>query len=86
MREIGGAAGVAAVSTALASQAGLGGFHAGFVVIAVAAALGATTAWVAFERGTRTTEPPQPEVSDAPAPVIVTVIGAKHEVEQPVTR
>jgi EmrB/QacA subfamily drug resistance transporter len=70
MREIGGAAGVAAVSTALASQAGLDGFHAGFVVIAVAAAVGAVTAWVAFDRGTRTTESPQPDVTDTPAPVL----------------
>ena len=34
MREIGGAAGVAAVATALVSRAGLDGFHAGFVLIA----------------------------------------------------
>ena len=50
MREIGGAAGVAAVSTALVSQAGLDGFHAGFVLIAVVAALGAVTASAVFPR------------------------------------
>ena len=50
MREVGGAAGVAAVSTALVSQAGLDGFRAAFVVIAVAAAVGAVTAAVAFPR------------------------------------
>lgn len=44
MREIGGAAGVAAVSTVLVSQTGLDGFHAAFGVIAVAAALGVLTA------------------------------------------
>ena len=52
MREIGGAAGVAAVSTALVSQAGLDGFRAAFVVICVAAALGAVTAAVVFPRRT----------------------------------
>ena len=49
MREVGGAAGVAAVSTVLLSDAGISGFHAAFVVIAIAAALGAVTAAVAFE-------------------------------------
>jgi EmrB/QacA subfamily drug resistance transporter len=53
MREIGGAAGVAAVSTALVSQAGLDGFRTAFVVICVAAAIGALTAGVAFPRQTR---------------------------------
>jgi EmrB/QacA subfamily drug resistance transporter len=48
MREIGGAAGVAAVSTALVSRAGLDGFRAAFVVILVAAIVGAITAAVAF--------------------------------------
>jgi len=52
MREIGGAAGVAAVSTALVSRAGLDGFHAAFVVIFVAAAVGAVTAAVVFPRRT----------------------------------
>jgi EmrB/QacA subfamily drug resistance transporter len=50
MREVGGAAGVAAVSTALVSRAGLSGFHAGFILIAVVAGIGALTAAVAFQR------------------------------------
>jgi predicted MFS family arabinose efflux permease len=66
MREIGGAAGVAAVSTALISQAGVDAFRAGFVVIGVTAALGAVTAGVAFQRRT------QPAEVDVPAPVAVT--------------
>jgi EmrB/QacA subfamily drug resistance transporter len=66
MREIGGAAGVAAVSTALVSQAGLGAFRAGFVVIGVTAALGAVTAGVAFQRRT------QPAEVDVPAPEAAT--------------
>jgi EmrB/QacA subfamily drug resistance transporter len=66
MREIGGAAGVAAVSTALVSQAGVDAFRAGFVVIGVTAALGAVTAGVAFQRRTQPTE------VDVPAPVAVT--------------
>jgi EmrB/QacA subfamily drug resistance transporter len=53
MREIGGAAGVAAVSTVLVSQAGFDGFHAAFLVICIAAALGALVATVAFERRSR---------------------------------
>jgi EmrB/QacA subfamily drug resistance transporter len=62
MREIGGAAGVAAVSTTLVSQAGLDGFRAAFVVICVAAALGAVTAGIAFPRR------PRPEEADVPLP------------------
>src|SRR6266536_67860 len=58
MREIGGAAGVAAVSTVLVSQAGLDGFHAAFLVICIAGALGALTATVAFERRTRSAVEP----------------------------
>jgi EmrB/QacA subfamily drug resistance transporter len=53
MREIGGAAGVAAVSTALVSRTGLEGFRTAFVVICVAAAVGALTAGVAFPRRTQ---------------------------------
>ena len=53
MREIGGAAGVAAVSTVLVSRAGLDGFRAAFVVICVAAAVGAVTAAVVFPRRTQ---------------------------------
>ncbi len=41
MREIGGAVGVAAVSTVLVSRAGVNAFHAAFWVIFVVAALGA---------------------------------------------
>ena len=37
-------------STALVSRAGLAGFHAGFVLIAVVAGLGVLTAAVAFQR------------------------------------
>ncbi len=65
MREIGGAAGVAAVSTVLVSQAGLNGFHAAFLVICIAGALGALTAGVAFERRARSAEQPS-VVPDAP--------------------
>jgi EmrB/QacA subfamily drug resistance transporter len=52
MREVGGAAGVAAVSTALVSRTGLAGFHAAFVLIAVVSGVGALTAAVAFQRRT----------------------------------
>ena len=50
MREIGGAAGVASVSTVLVSRAGVDGFRAGFVAISVAAILGALTAGIGFPR------------------------------------
>jgi EmrB/QacA subfamily drug resistance transporter len=53
MREIGGAAGVAAVSTVLVSRAGIDGFRAGFVVLTVTAALGAVVAGTAFQRRER---------------------------------
>ena len=58
MREIGGAAGVAAVSTVLVSQVGLDGFHAAFLVICIAGALGALTATVAFERRAQSADEP----------------------------
>jgi EmrB/QacA subfamily drug resistance transporter len=58
MREIGGAAGVAAVSTVLVSQVGLTAFHAAFVVICIAAALGTIIATIAFERRSRPMEAP----------------------------
>ena len=48
MREIGGAAGVAAVSTMLVSRTGLDGYRAAFVVISIAAALGAAHRWDRF--------------------------------------
>jgi sugar phosphate permease len=50
MREIGGAAGVAAVATVLVSRTGLEGFHAAFLVISIVAALGALAAAVGFRR------------------------------------
>jgi EmrB/QacA subfamily drug resistance transporter len=78
MREIGGAAGVAAVSTALVSRAGVDGYRLAFVVIAVAAAVGAVTATFAFPRRTG---PPVVDrsaaaaagVAPAPAPLASTV-------------
>jgi len=66
MREIGGAAGVAAVSTVLVSRTGLEGFRAAFVVISIAAALGALTAGTAFQRRVRPAEEEAP-VAGAPA-------------------
>ena len=48
MREIGGALGVAAVSTVLISRAGLNAFHAAFWVILAVAALGALSAVISF--------------------------------------
>ncbi len=57
MREIGGAVGIAAVSTVLVARsrdaAALGGFHAAFIVTVVLAAIGALVAWVAFPRAAR---------------------------------
>jgi EmrB/QacA subfamily drug resistance transporter len=74
MREIGGAAGVAAVSTVLVSQAGFDGFHAAFLVICIAAALGALTATVAFERRARSVDESIVGTSDpAGAPALVPV-------------
>ena len=74
MREVGGAAGVAAVSTVLVSQAGLDGFHAAFLVICIAGALGALTAAVAFERRARSAEtPPVATGARAGADVLVPV-------------
>lgn len=49
-REIGGAIGVAVVATVLASRAGLDGFHAAFVALAVIAALGAASSTAGFPR------------------------------------
>lgn len=53
MREIGGAVGVAAVSTVLVSRAGVNAFHAAFWAIVVVAALGALTAAIGFPRPAR---------------------------------
>jgi EmrB/QacA subfamily drug resistance transporter len=69
MREIGGAVGVAAVSTVFVSRAGVNAFHAAFWVISAAAALGALTAAVAFPR-----RPPreiEPESDPFPADAAV---------------
>jgi EmrB/QacA subfamily drug resistance transporter len=49
-REIGGAVGVAVVATVLASQAGLDGFQAAFVALAVIAAVGAVSSTLRFPR------------------------------------
>jgi EmrB/QacA subfamily drug resistance transporter len=77
MREIGGAAGVAVVSTALVSQAGLDGFRAAFVVICVTAALGAVTAGVVFQRRTGPAEAglslPEPAGAAALVPMPIPV-------------
>ncbi len=53
MCEIGGAAGVAAVSTVLVAGSGLDGFHAAFGFIALLALLGVLTAAVTFARSGR---------------------------------
>jgi EmrB/QacA subfamily drug resistance transporter len=60
-REIGGAVGVAVVSTVLISRAGVNAFHAAFWVIFVVAALGALTAAIGFPR--RTTQEIEPDLS-----------------------
>ena len=88
MREIGGAAGVAAVSTVLVSQAGVDGFHAAFLVICIAGALGALTATVAFERRTRSADEgvvgiDGPAGADALVPVPVPVEGGPDVVRRP---
>jgi EmrB/QacA subfamily drug resistance transporter len=55
MREIGGAAGVAVVSTVLvAGSAGLAGFHTAFAFIGVLAVLGVVSAAVGFSRNVHT--------------------------------
>jgi hypothetical protein len=63
MREIGGAVGVAAVSTVLVSRAGVNAFHAAFWVIFAVAALGALTAAIAFPRRTAHETGPEPAPS-----------------------
>jgi sugar phosphate permease len=50
MREIGGAAGVAAVSTVLVAGAGLTGFHTAFAVIGGLALIGIVIAAIGFAR------------------------------------
>lgn len=51
MREIGGAAGVAAISTVLVSRAGLDGFHTAFTAIGVVAFLSLVIVVFGFESG-----------------------------------
>jgi EmrB/QacA subfamily drug resistance transporter len=50
MREVGGAAGVAVVSTVLVAGSGLGGFHVAFAFIGVLAGLGVVVAAAGFAR------------------------------------
>lgn len=50
MSEIGGATGVAAVSTALVAGTGLDGFHVAFAAIGILAALGVVTATTEYRR------------------------------------
>lgn len=52
MREIGGAAGVAAVSTVLVAGTGFDGFHTAFAAIGILAGLGAIVAATGFRHGT----------------------------------
>jgi EmrB/QacA subfamily drug resistance transporter len=52
MREVGGAAGVAAVSMVLVGGSGLGGFHAAFAVIGVLAGVAVLVAATGFRRRT----------------------------------
>jgi EmrB/QacA subfamily drug resistance transporter len=68
MREIGGAAGVAAVSTVLVSRAGIDGFQTAFVVIFIAAALGALVAATAFPRRARSEGVEETPVREALGP------------------
>jgi predicted MFS family arabinose efflux permease len=53
MREIGGAAGVALVTTALVGRAGVSGFHSAFTLIAIFAAVGAVVAVLGLRRTSR---------------------------------
>jgi hypothetical protein len=68
MREIGGAVGVAAVSTVLISRAGVNAFHAAFWVLFVVAALGALTAAIGFPRR------PTQELAPGPVPSDVSIV------------
>jgi sugar phosphate permease len=80
MREIGGAAGVAAVSTVLVSRAGLDGFHAAFIVIGIAAALGALTAAAAFQGRPRPVEEDRfAEQPIGPQPITVPALDQANE-------
>jgi MFS family permease len=66
MREIGGAVGVAAVSTVLVSRAGVNAFHAAFWVIFAVAVLGALAAAIGFPRCTTQESGPEPAPSSVP--------------------
>jgi EmrB/QacA subfamily drug resistance transporter len=59
-REIGGAAGVAAVSTVLVASAGLAGFHLAFAFIGVLAILAMVTATIGFARRSSPRRPALP--------------------------
>ena len=78
-----------AVSTVLVSQAGVDGFHAAFLVICIAGALGALTATVAFERRTRSAAEEEvvgidgPAGADALVPVPVPVEDGPDVVRRP---
>jgi hypothetical protein len=65
-REIGGAIGVAAVSTVLVSRAVVNAFHAAFWVIFAMAALGALTAAITFPRPTTLDIEPGAPLSHVP--------------------
>jgi EmrB/QacA subfamily drug resistance transporter len=68
MREIGGAAGVAAVSTVLVAGAGITGFHTAFAVIGGLAFVGIVIAAIGFARHGRQTvaeDPPESAAAEA---------------------
>jgi sugar phosphate permease len=65
MREVGVAAGVAAVSTVLVSRTGLDGFHAAFAAISITAILGALTAATGSPRRAQPAEHPDPDTHQA---------------------
>ena len=78
MREIGGAVGVAAVSTVLVSRAGVNAFHAAFWVIFVVAALGALTAAIGFPPRTTQEIKPEPARDNSAAAAAVSSHLADH--------
>jgi hypothetical protein len=72
----------------LVSQAGFDGFHAAFLVICIAAALGALTATVAFERRSRSAadEPDVGTGAPAGAEALVPVPVPVEKASDPVRR
>jgi EmrB/QacA subfamily drug resistance transporter len=72
MREVGGAAGVAMVSTVLVARSGLGAFHAAFGFIGVLAGLGVLVAAAGFARVRR----PGPCPSQGDRQLVTTLSGA----------